>query len=268
MPPGLFGGLAGASPFRTLELHATVTYDDTALGRLMTRTATAVRASYGARSVQAYTYGERSPAGKWARHVWRVRWEPPARWRAEITGPGGLTELIVIRDGVAMVYLPWRQTLFTSEPPERYSQYQRQGISPSSPGSLDLPDIAGAHRLLPLLRSPFAESEWDFETVENELAYQGHNARRVRARRRAGVRPADDRRDSGYWLGVDEYECVVDDRLQIILRLSALDGGKAVGIVSADELRVDAPLPPDAFEFVPPSGTWVVPIDRAGPLRR
>jgi hypothetical protein len=57
---------------------------------------------------------------------------------------------------------------------------------------------------------------------------------------------------------VDEYECLVDDELQILLHLTGKADGAPVGIVSVDEVRVNAPLTADVFAFVPPTGARMV----------
>jgi hypothetical protein len=57
---------------------------------------------------------------------------------------------------------------------------------------------------------------------------------------------------------VDEYECLVDDELQILLHLTGKADGAPAGIVSVDEVRVDAALSPDVFTFVSPTGARIV----------
>jgi hypothetical protein len=57
---------------------------------------------------------------------------------------------------------------------------------------------------------------------------------------------------------VDEYECLVDDALQVVLHLTGKAEGVPVGIVSVDQLRGDAPIPDAVFAFTPPAGARVV----------
>jgi outer membrane lipoprotein-sorting protein len=63
---------------------------------------------------------------------------------------------------------------------------------------------------------------------------------------------------------VDEYECIVDDERQIILRFSAIASGAPIAVVTADEILVDTRLAPDIFDFVPPDGTRVIHVERSG----
>jgi hypothetical protein len=63
---------------------------------------------------------------------------------------------------------------------------------------------------------------------------------------------------SGYWSSLNEYEYLVDDMLDILLRLTGLEDGKPVTHVSAEDVVVDAPLSPESFSFTPPVGTRVV----------
>jgi hypothetical protein len=75
-----------------------------------------------------------------------------------------------------------------------------------------------------------------------------------------GDRYSYEEEPSGNWRYADEYECLVDATLQILLRLTGIADGAPVADVAADEVRVDAPLPADVFCFVPPTGTLVVHV--------
>lgn len=240
-------------PFRTLELGASVSYDNAALTRLIVRAAVARGAA--PESIKSYTMG--GAGDGWGRYTVRVWWEPPSRWRDEQSTPGGVTSVSVVREDATLIYLPMQRLLYTSEPVARDSQWE---IVRPPRGFVEMPTIANRNAVFPLLRPPLPASEWVFATIAEDVLYAGRAARRVRATRRAGVALPDEVEASGYWSGVDEYECLVDDALQILLRLTAIADGVPVGFVSADDVCVDAPFPADTFTFVPPPGTRIAHI--------
>ena len=247
MPAGLFLVPEAPSRFRTLELVASVSCDHAAVARLSVRAAVARGAAPG--SIRQF--GTSGTGGEWEGYTWRVWWEPPSRWRGEVTVPGGQTSSVsVVRDAAAFVYLPGQQTMYTNEPTVRDSRWEE--IRPPA-GVMELPTIANRHEVFPLLHSPLPASKWDFETLAQGEIHNGRVTRRVRATRRAGVALHEDAKASGYWWGVDEYECLVDDALQILVRLVGISEGVPVGVVSADEVRIDAPIPADIFAFAPPA---------------
>jgi hypothetical protein len=246
----------GRVPFSTLELGATVSSDDAALARLTVRAAVAGGAAPS--SVRTYAAGDAADA--WGRYSWHVWWAPPSRWRGDLTWPAGATDVSVVRDGAALVYLPVQQLMYTSEPVARDPRWD---VVRTPTGIFELPTVANRHAVFPLLHPPLPASEWDFATVAHEVAYGGRVTRRVRATRRAGAPAAKGLEASGIWPGVDEYECLVDDALQILLRVTGIADSVPVATISVDHVRVDALFPDDVFAFVPPPGTRIVHV--AGP---
>ncbi|MEO8620135.1 MAG: hypothetical protein ABI625_03645 [bacterium] len=129
-----------------------------------------------------------------------------------------------------------------------------------------MPSVQSRLILFPLLNPSLAASDWVFETVGDERWHDHVMARRVRAtRRRTGAVPDGESRPSGYWLGVDEYERLVDDDLQILIRLTGIADGKEVASVSLNDVQVDEPLSAGIFSFIAPPGTRVTYVD---PLRQ
>lgn len=262
------------TPFRTLDLSASVTYDSAALARLMLA-AVASRAHQSSYKVitmggarRGWTERLWSPVrdqigcarrtrDQWGCYTCRVWWEPPSRWRDELTWPGSPPYVTLVREDAALAYLPIERLLYTSEPMVPDPRWEI--VRPRS-ANMSVPTIANRNEAFPLLRPPLPASEWDFETVGEEEMYGERVTRRVRATRRLGVVLSDEAEASGYWPGVNEYECLVDDVLQILMRLTAIADGVPVGDVSVNDMRVDAPFPADIFTFVPPPGTRIAYI--------
>lgn len=256
MSAGLFSAPTETLRFRTLELRATASCDDAAFVRLSLRAALAGGAD--PKSIQVYSVGP--TRGGWTSHSWRVWWAPPSRWRGDMTGPDGQTDVSVVRDDTALVYYSMQRLMFTNE---QVAPDPRWKVAPAPTGIVELPTIANRHAVFPLLHPPLPESEWVFATVAAPEVYEGRVTRHVRATRRAYAALDDERKASGYWPGVDEYECLVDDALQILLRFTAIADGVPVATVSVDDVHVDAQFPTDIFDFVPPPQTRIAFVARS-----
>jgi hypothetical protein len=252
---GLFRVPEVRGRFHTLELGASESHDGAALGRLMVRHA-ATR-SAGPNSTRVYSFGGTGDTDSgWSSHTWRIWWEPPSRWRADVTHPGSPTEVFVVRDDASLAYFPMQRALYTTAPVTHDGRWE---VIAAPTGIVEMPTID----VFQLFHSPLPASEWVFATVAEEEIYNGRMTRRVRATRRTDTAPARWAKTSGCWLGVDEYECLVDDELRILMRLTGIADGVPVGVISADDVRVDAPLPADIFDFIPPPGTRIAHIARA-----
>jgi hypothetical protein len=81
----------------------------------------------------------------------------------------------------------------------------------------------------------------------------------VRATRRTGSIRQNDPRLSGFWTGVDEYECLVDEDLQILMSVTGMVDGFSVATISVERVNVDGPLQA-MFDFSPPIGTHIVRV--------
>jgi len=239
--------------FSSLELAATAFYDAAALARAMSRT-TATGKEAGPGAVRLYGPAGDASGDAWVRYKWRVWWAPPAPWRDDLTWPNGQTTVIIVRTDAALAYVSMQRTLYTSE---RLAAAARERVLP--PDGMQLPTVADRLAEFPLMGPRLPASEWQLATL-GETEHIGRVARRVRATRRAGAVPAEELARSGYWPGIDEYECLVDDGLQILLRLTGMVDGVPVATVSADDVRVDAPLPVDTFAFAPPAGTRIAHV--------
>jgi hypothetical protein len=203
----------------------------------------------------------------WSRYSWHVWWEPPSRWRGDMIHPSGEADLSLVREDASLVYLPALKTLYTSE--QRYADEQRLRehswkMIPRPAGVVELPTIANRHEVFPLLRSPLSASEWEFATLAEEEFFVGRVTQRVRATRREGVVLPYGVRPSGYWSGVNEYEYLTDDALQILLRLTAMEDGASVADISIEEMHIDTAFPTDVFTFVPPPGARIMFVPQLG----
>jgi len=235
--------------FQSLELAATVSYDPAALGRALSRAgASNDKAARG--TIRLYGETGSGSGDAWVRYRWRVWWAPPTLWRDELTWSNGESTVIIVRNEVAVAYVSMQRTLYTSEPIAATAQDR---VLP--PDGMKLPTIAERVSEFPLTR-PLPKSEWEVTTLAQEW-HMGRVTRRLRARRRAAAPPAADPQQSGYWPGVDEYECVVDDALQVLLSVTGLDDGVPVATISADDVRIDTPISPETFTFAPPRGTLI-----------
>ena len=255
MPSDIFGTTSEASEqFRSLELAATASFDSAALARAMSRRM-AVGNQAGPDAVVRLHGSAGDPSGNaWVSHKWRVWWSPPTLWRDDLTWPNGQTTVIIVRPDAALAYVSMQRTLYTSEPAP-------SGTPPRPPDGMHLPTVADRLTEFPLIRPRLPESEWELATLGKEV-FAGRATRRVRATRRPGAASGEER-ESGYWAGVDEYECLIDDELEILLRLTGMADGAAVATISADTVRVDAPLPADIFGYTPPPGTQIAHVPQS-----
>ena len=231
-------------PFTSLELSAEIKSDSAALARAMAR-AHIVEQSR-TESFKAISHGV---AGGWHQYNWHIWWTPPSLWRDEVTHANGGTTVIIIRPDLALGYVPFFQTLYTSDP--LGTQKVKRG-----PDSAEMQSATIDDRLMefPLIRPRLPSADWQRDFVE-DTAYLGRPARRFRATRRAGSIPAWDPRTSGFWMGVDEYDCVLDDQLEIVLSVVGIVDRSTVATISVNKIIVDAPIPAGTFDFSPPPGT-------------
>jgi hypothetical protein len=195
------------------------------------------------------------------RFTWRVWWAPPSLWRDELTWPNGETTVIIVRSDASLSYVSMHETLYTSEPlatPARVGAQPHNGRGFPTEG-MHLPTIADRLEEFPLIRPQLPPSEWELTTLGDEL-YMGRAVRRVRATRRAGSSPAEDRPFSRSWLDLDDYEYLVDDDLQILVQLTGIADRLPIGRISADHINVDTLPAADTFAFDPPPGTRIAHV--------
>jgi hypothetical protein len=257
--------------FRSLELTATASVDDVALRRIMERAAAAYRRRHRPDSARVYGPSGNATAetshDHWSRHGWRIWWVPPMRWRDDIIWTGGQTAVIAVQPGVSLSYVSMHRTLYTGEPAaaatgllDRFRPLFRATPAGAWPAdSVHLSTVPERVAEFPLTNPRLPASAWDLTTLGEE-EYLGRLVRRVRARRRAGAGEDDEVGISGYWPWLSEYECLVDDALGILLRLTGLADGVPVGAITADEVRVDASIAEEVFAFAPPADTRMVHV--------
>jgi hypothetical protein len=244
--------------FHTVEIRATASYNNAAFERYGMRAA-ATRGG-GASSLVIYDASNANLGRAWERFTWRVWWAPPSRWRDELTWPEGQTDVAVVRSDARMIYLAAQRTLYTSELVSRDSRWE---IVPAPAGVFELPTLDNRFAVFPLIRPPLPERAWEFATVKDGETYAGRVTRRVRVTRRALSRVTEVRPDPGYLPLADEYECLIDDELRLVMRLRAIVSGEPVAEVSVDDIRLDSAIPPDTFSFVPPTDARIAHVERS-----
>jgi hypothetical protein len=239
-------------PFRSIELAVTTSLDTAAIGRALTRAAM----SHPDWGTDAFKLMHIEAPGRdaWLSYKWHVWWTLPAYWRDDLTLVDGETAVSIVRPDIALQYTSATQTLHTSE--RLAADEKRPRVSP--PKGCHPPTLDERLREFPLIRPRLPETDWQLATVGPE-SYLGRAARRVRATRRAGSNPFRFRL-SGFWTGVDEYECVFDDELQILVNVTAIVDGVPAATISTEHVSVDEPIPASTFDFSPPVGTRIAQV--------
>jgi hypothetical protein len=189
----------------------------------------------------------------WLDYKWHVWWDLSGFWRDDFTMPNNGTVINIARPDAALTYVSMQKILYTSERPS-IAEGRRRG--PAAEG-FQLPTVEERLVEFPLIRPRLPASDWQLESLQQET-YLGRPASRVRATRRAGSIRTHDPRLSGFWSGVDDYECVIDVELQILMRVTGMVDSVSVATISVEHMSVDAQLAPTTFEFSPPSGTRIV----------
>jgi len=235
-------------------------YDMIGLSRAAERTNDR-RAGAGPESVRTYAAEGEACDDRWVRHAWHVWWAPSLFWRDDLTWPNGATTVCIVRADAALAYVSVQGILYTSE------SSAAPVCSAYVPGIVKLPSVADRLAEFPLLRPPFPESDWSFATGA-PAQHLGREARRIRATRRAGTLRTHESQPSGYWAGIDEYECVVDVELGSLLSLAGLVDGALVAVIAADEVRINEAISDDVLAFVPPPGTRTVQVARRSDEQR
>jgi hypothetical protein len=238
--------------FRTLEVAAVIELDSAALEKALSRTLF-TREARGTDSIPIVQGGDGD--ANWLRYEWRVWWASPTLWRDDIVYANGATITTIVRPDAALTYISMQQTRYTSE---RVGAHELR--APASPfDSMQLPTVAGRLQEFPLIRPRLPASDWQL-AAGGETLYLGRPARIVRATRRTNSVRSDDGSLSGYWPGIEEYECVVDDELQIVLSVVGTMTGASVAKISVEHLNVDAPVASGIFRFSAPARTRVVKV--------
>ena len=239
-------------PFRSLELAGTTSIDGAALGRAMTRSAMSDPA-WGTGSIALMSI-EVPGDGPWLTDKWHVWWELLTHWRDDRTSTYLGNAVTIIRPDVAMQYTSQTQTLYTTERLS-VSDTRPRATAPKGRG---IPTLQNRLEEVRIIRPRLPDSDWDFETIGSE-SYLRRVARRVRATRLVGS-PTYGFRVSGFWEGVDEYECIIDDELSIFLSVTAIVDGVTAATISVEHVSVDQPIQASTFDFSPPAGTRIAQV--------
>jgi hypothetical protein len=240
-------------PLHSLEVAATASLDTQALAQATARASDAAQEE-GPDSVGFIAIGD-SDSDIWLDYTWHVWWALSGFWRDDFTLPNGETITNIVRPDAALTYVATLRTLYTSEGPA--IPKKRQSVSPAE--GFQLPTIEERLLEFPLIRSRLHAADWRLEPLQ-QVAYLGRPATRVRATRRSGSIRQSDPRVSGFWPGVDEYECLVDDDLHILMNVTGMVDGISVATISVEHVNVDGPLQA-MFDFSPPIGTHIVRVN-------
>lgn len=238
-------------PLHSLEVAATASLDTQALARAMAR-ASGAALEEGPDSVGFIVAGD-SGSDTWLDYKWHVWWALSGFWRDDFTLPYGGTIINIARPDAALTYVSMQKLLYTSEGPSIAEGRQRG----SAAEGFQLPTVEERLVEFPLIRPRLPASDWQIESLKQET-YLGRPASRVRATRRAGSIRSTDPRLSGFWSGVDEYECIIDVEQQILMSVTGMVDSVSVATISVEHMSVDAQLAATTFEFSPPSGTRIV----------
>jgi hypothetical protein len=182
------------TPFRSIELAGTTSLDTAAIGRAMTQAAMS-HPGWGTESIKLLTV-EAAGDGAWLSYRWHVWWVLPAHWRDDHTSAYMGNVVSIVSPDVALQYTSHDQTLYTSEPPSAADKRPRA----SAPQGRALPALDGQLDEFPLIRPQLPDSDWQLDTVGQEVCL-GRAVRRVRATRRSDASHPFDTRRSGFWLG-------------------------------------------------------------------
>jgi hypothetical protein len=187
-------------------------------------------------------------------YKWHMWCSLPALWRDDMAWPNGDTIVAIARPDAALQYVSEMQTLYTNERLDPADKRPRV----SAPRGFSVPTINQRVSESPLIGPQLSDAEWYHKTMGDE-SYLGRAARRVHATRRPESKSWEFRA-SGHWSGVDEYEYVIDEELQILLRLTAIVDGAPAATISVEHVSVDKPIPASTFEFSPPAGTRIAQV--------
>ena len=243
----------GLWSIRSLDVTATLAFDGRAVSRRMAEAAAAHRRAVGSHSARILAPSrptDAPPSVDWDRTTWRVQWASTS-WREEIVYSNGQRVTIIVTPTLAMTYVSMERALYTSESSPAAARGERQTITRH-------PTIADRLAEFPLTGFRLPSVGWDLTTVGEEMR-ETHRTRRMRAARRAGAAHAE---EASHWRWLDAFEYLVDEELGVLLELTGIDGERPVTRIAADDWRVDAPVPPDAFAFSPPDGTRIIHVPR------
>lgn len=240
-------------PLHSLEVAAKASLDTQALARVMAR-ATDPALEEGPDSVRFVVAGD-SGSDIWLDYNWHVWWALSGFWRDDFTLPNGGPIINIARPDAGLTFVSMQKTLYTSEGPSIAEERQRG----SAAEGFQLPTVEERLVEFPLIRPRLPASDWHLESLQQET-YLGRPASRVRATRRAASIRTPDPRLSGSWGGVDEYECVIDVELQIVMSVTGMVDSVSVATILVEHMSVDAQLAVTTFGFSPPSGTRIVRV--------
>ncbi len=242
-----FGSLIhdrGDPSFRSVVVSAFGWRDDEALLQCATNELDRTRRELFAPKGPALRATEESSSI--SRFTWKVWWEPPHCWRDEFATSGSPPDVALVTERNSMLFVAAQNTLYSNEPIDA-----RHAVSWEAPlvGIVELPTIAARRRLFPLFGSAFRADEWTFSPSSTVIRNGSTTLRSFRALRRPDFAPEAPVEPSGYWVGVNEYECVFDQKSDIMHRLTAIATGREIATIEIAELAVDRSLPPDVFVF-------------------
>lgn len=237
-------------PFHSIEIAASASLDTRALHQVMARANPVLEEAPD--SVGFLVAGD-TGSDIWLDYTWHVWWAVSGFWRDDFTMENGGTIINIARPDAALTFVSMEKILYTSAGPS-IAEGRERG---SAAEGFQLPTIEERLVEFPLIRPRLPRSAWHVESLQQET-YLGRPTTRVRATRRADSIRSPDSRLSGFWPGVDEYECLIDVAQQIVVSVRGIVDSVSVATISVEHMSVDAPLPATAFDFSPPRGTRIV----------
>lgn len=241
--------------FTSLEVHASGWREEEVLNRCARRSIDRTKHRAVA-PAEVYEFPSPSNAGSVGDFTWSVWWKPPSCWRDEYAVHSAPADVSLVTDTHALVFVAAQKTIYSNAA----ALYPELVASPAPVGIFERPTIAAHRKLFPLLGVFFPPAEWHVEQYDAVRSEGSNSVVQLHAKRRAGVYLNRSEDPAGYWLGVDEYECLFDKSCSMMLQVTAIDGGRPIAKVKVDEMKIDQPLPTAVFSYMPESGTGLVEV--------
>lgn len=238
-----------------IEVTASTWHHHSALARAFQRVAVA-EMSHTLGAQARLSEMERERADQISYGTWRFWWAPP-NWRDDRkSGSAAYPDVAIVRDKGAMYFDGAQQLLLTNEELSDASDFRKIRLPTAV---RQLPTVARRRAVFPLFGMAFASQEWAFETIGTAMML-GSETRHVRIVRRSRKPEHDPVGATDLHPGVDEYTCMADDALQMLLLLDGFVDNSLAVHYQDTELRTGIDIPLDVFEFTPPAGSSVATV--------
>ena len=238
--------------FDTAEVWATMLTNGSRFARLWST----APSPYASAKQSAALLQDRNPAG-WDTSFWHVWWAPPDRWRGEFSQVEGSVDVTVVNGNESAAFIDSQNLLITSG---RRVQDDPQGVHVARPvGIVELPTITNRHETFPLFRPFFRPPHFGLERLQREV-HLDREATRFRATLNGKIDAFHDHRPSGFWPGIECYEFLMDDALQIVVHLEGIVDGEKIASLSISKLIINEQLHDKLFHLSSRDGTRIVEV--------